>query len=128
MTKQRIITVKRFFSRIVEPFDINKVHRILATNRKYYQYIYPRSIIYFDAIIIDKTGKLIWYGDLDITRDLADLIKLSKKLKTILYIASPNTQLTVSPTTVKFESPEKVYQYKNKYYYKKGQRKDFNDY
>lgn len=128
MTKHRIVTIKHFFNRIIEPFDITKPDRVIAKNRKYYQYIHPKHIVCFDAMISDKMGNSIWYGDLDITRDLDDLIKLSKKLKKTLCITTFAMQLAISPKRVKFKSPEKVYKNKNKYYYRKGRRKDYSDY
>lgn len=128
MTNNRIITVKHFFNRIIEPFDINNPNRSIAKNRKFYQYVHPKHIICFDATISDKMGNLIWHGDLDITRDLDNLIKSSKKLRKTLRVDAFDMQLTISSKTVNFKYPETVYKYKNKYYYRKGRRKDYDDY
>ena len=60
--------------------------RMVSGSKSGYNRIHPERVAIFNANVVLAKAKKIWYGDLDVTVDGANLIKLSKKLKETIYV------------------------------------------
>lgn len=61
------------------------LNRMIAYSKSTYIKLYPYNKVVFNANIATREGK-IWWGDLDITKDLENLQKAADELDTTLYI------------------------------------------
>lgn len=59
---------------------------MISCSKSGYGEIHPRNIAVFNANIVDGDRTKIWYGDIDITKDLDKLQEASKVLSTKLYV------------------------------------------
>ena len=59
--------------------------KIISFSKSFYREKYPDNIVVFNSNICTKNEK-IWYGDIDITIDLNNLIKLAKNINDDIYI------------------------------------------
>lgn len=59
--------------------------RMIGGSKSIYLYDNPKNVVLFNSNIFTKKEK-IWYGDLDLTKDLETLKKLSLELKEPFYI------------------------------------------
>jgi len=60
--------------------------RMLSPSKSAYHRAYPSNIVLFNASIADDEGRLLWWGDLDLTRDESKLVDLAQKLERRLHI------------------------------------------
>ena len=60
--------------------------RMISGSKSGYHERYPDHFVVFNANIITKTREKIWCGDLDLSLDAADLMKISRDLGESLYI------------------------------------------
>jgi hypothetical protein len=59
--------------------------RMLSGSKSFYNQQNPNNIVVFNSnVVVD--GNKVWHGDLDITKDLDKLFKISKTLNKDLYI------------------------------------------
>lgn len=69
--------------------EINYYHfpkgRMISWSKSTYSNTYPEHFVVFNAKIYNLFGRLIWSGDLDLTRDLADLLRMNKT-HNVMYI------------------------------------------
>lgn len=91
----------------IDPFDeenweedkkeilINKLNnygfynsRLISGSKSYYRKNHPLNLIVFNANIFTEEFGKIWYGDLDLTIDSKNLIKIYDELGINLYILS----------------------------------------
>ncbi|MFN5249952.1 MAG: hypothetical protein ACK5DE_02835 [Bacteroidota bacterium] len=61
------------------------LNRMIAYSKSTYIKVHPDNKVVFNANIATREGK-IWWGDLDITKDLENLQKAADELDTTLYI------------------------------------------
>ena len=60
--------------------------RLISESKTEYHRLYPRSFAMFNASIADDAGKLLWWGDLDLTVDEAKLVELARSLGRRLHL------------------------------------------
>lgn len=60
--------------------------RMISFSKSFYRKMHPDNKVYFNAQIFNKKRKFIWAGDLDITRDMPILKKISKEAGETFYI------------------------------------------
>lgn len=60
--------------------------RLISQSKSGYHRLYPRSFAMFNASIADDAGKLLWWGDLDLTVDEAKLVELAQALGQRLHL------------------------------------------
>lgn len=56
--------------------------RMIAGSKSGYMQAYPNNLVVFNAnlIVLDSTNTKLWYGDLDITKDIEKLRQLSAEI------------------------------------------------
>lgn len=60
--------------------------RMIAGSKSGYRKAFPKNFVLFNAnIVLEGWGK-VWYGDLDLTRDEALLVRLAELTKRELYV------------------------------------------
>jgi hypothetical protein len=60
--------------------------RLISSSKTGYHDLYPRNFAMFNASIADDAGKLLWWGDLDLTVDEAKLVGLAQTLGQRLHL------------------------------------------
>ena len=59
--------------------------RLLHYSKSGYRDLYPENFVIFNANLCTKSEK-IWYGDIDLTLDKNNLLRLAKELGEDLYV------------------------------------------
>jgi hypothetical protein len=60
--------------------------RMISGSKSGYHKKYPGHKVVFNANIVTESRGKIWYGDLDLTLDITQLMNIAKELKEALYI------------------------------------------
>jgi hypothetical protein len=60
--------------------------RMISGSKSGYKEKYPNNKVVFNANIVTKSRGKIWYGDLDLTLDTAQLMNVARELKEPLYV------------------------------------------
>ena len=63
--------------------------RMICASKTGYHKLYPNNVAIFNANLVTKIGKKykkFWYGDLDLTVDLHNLLVISKEAKKEIYV------------------------------------------
>lgn len=71
-------------------FAVNGLHmgRMIGGSKSGYLNQHPEDLVIFNANVITKLRKKIWYGDLNVTLDFDNLKNVADKLGEDLYILS----------------------------------------
>ena len=91
--------------------------RMISASKAGYDRAHPRNVVVFNANICTRSCGKIWYGDIDVTKDVALLKRLSAALGEDVYVlrehdarfeteASPlldRARAVVSPAEVKIQ-------------------------
>lgn len=60
--------------------------RIITSSKGRYLFNFPSHVVIFNANVHTEEDGKIWHGDLDLTIDYPDLVRLSKKLNKKIYV------------------------------------------
>lgn len=64
--------------------------RMISGSKSGYHEKYPGHKVVFNANIVTESRGKVWYGDLDLTLDVTQLMNIAKELKEPLYILYEN--------------------------------------
>lgn len=59
--------------------------RMISGSKSGYHKFYPKNIPVFNSNLVTEKGK-VWYGDIDITLDEDNIVKLAKKIGRTIYV------------------------------------------
>lgn len=62
------------------------IGRMVGGSKTGYRQAHPNNEVYFNANIFTEDKGKIWYGDLDLTKDLPALQNMANELNTTLYV------------------------------------------
>ena len=60
--------------------------RMISGSKSAYSAAHPDNVVVFNANIVTANGRKVWYGDLDLTLDKEELIKLSIQMDETLHV------------------------------------------
>lgn len=65
---------------------IGHLGKVISWSKSSYKYDNPKNLIVFNAVVKDSKKDIIWTGDLDLTLEEANLMRLAKQLHEELFV------------------------------------------
>lgn len=90
-------------SEVVERF-LGHMGRMLSGSKGAYANAHPTHRVFFNGNVYDGSGRKLWYGDVDLTKDDKVLHGLASELGTVLYVTREMPFRFEQPTVQQLES------------------------
>lgn len=90
--------------------DFTRTGRMLCPSKTRYHERFPDHVIYFNANICTKLQGKIWWGDIDLTLDRAELQRYANELDEEIYLLQERDGRFANEVTIPFERAVETFQ------------------